>query len=255
MLTIKSTTVRGPYLVLDGLVLFVDAANPKSYNGTSNWIDLTKKGNVITLENSPGYETTFRGGVVFDGNNDRARVDCGANLIRNFNSTTHFVVKLPQYSGGQRVILSYRIGGEPSGGGNGKLYIGKFGSSIFTYYDVLNIPNFTAGSIIDDTVAIVTVVLNATAGTIAIWINGDLVGTATGRTGFLSSYNSLMYLGYDDGGTNEYMLGSIYCFMHYNRVLTDAEIVQNYEAHKSRFGGAESNFSNYIDDYVDDYFE
>lgn len=61
---------NGPKLVTNGLVLYLDAANPKSYIGSgTTWNDLsgTKNG---TLTNSPTYNTSSKGSIVFDGIDD-----------------------------------------------------------------------------------------------------------------------------------------------------------------------------------------
>ena len=221
---------RGPKIVTSGLVLALDAANTKSYvSGSTTWNDLSGLGNTGTLQNSPTFDSGNGGNLSLNGTNNRVLITCASNTIRSFDTTCQFVVKLPLYSGGQRCILSYR------GGNGGDLYIGKSGGGIFTYYDSLNTPNYTVGSIADNTIAIVSVVINATGGSISIYINGALAGTATGRTGFSTAYNNIMYLGFDNGGTNEYMLGNFYSFMHYNKVLSAVEVAQNYNATKSRF--------------------
>jgi hypothetical protein len=218
-------------VVTNGLVLSMNFADPNSYvSGSTTSTDLSGLGNTGTIENTPGYSSLNGGSLVLNGTTNRVLVTCAANTIRSYDSTCHFAVKLPLYSGAQRCILSYR------GGGGGNLYIGKQSGGIFTFYDSLNVAPYTVGSITNDTVAIVAVIANATGGSMSVYINGVLAGTATGRTGFSTAYNNTMYLGYDAGGTNEYMVGNFYNFMHYNRVLSADEILQNYNAQKSRFG-------------------
>jgi hypothetical protein len=218
-------------VVTDGLVLSMNFADANSYtSGSTSCRDLSGLGNTGTIQNNPAYSFLNGGSLSMDGTDDRVLITCTANTIRSYDTTCQFTVKLPLYSGGQRCILSYR------GGGGGNLYIGKNSGGIFTFYDSLNVPSYIVGSITNDTVAIVSVVVNATGGSISVYINGVLAGTATARTGFSTAYNSTMYLGFDNGGTNEYMLGNFYNFMHYNRVLSASEILQNYNAQKTRFG-------------------
>lgn len=60
-----------PKIVTDGLVLYYDAANPSSYPGSGNVIyDLSRNRNNGTLINSPSYDTTNGGSLIFDGTND-----------------------------------------------------------------------------------------------------------------------------------------------------------------------------------------
>ena len=222
---------NGPTSVTDGLVLSVNFADLNSYiSGSASAIDVSGQRNTLTIENTPGYSSANGGSLSLNGTTNRVLITCAPNTIRSYDTTCQFVVKLPLYSGGQRCILSYR------GGGGGALYIGKQSGGIFTYYDSLNIAGYTVGSITNNTIAVVSVVVNATGGSISVYINGSLAGTATGRTGFSTAFNNILYLGFDNGGTAEWMLGEFYSFMHYNRVLSDREVFQNYNAQKSRFG-------------------
>ncbi len=62
-------------VVKDGLVVCLDAGNPKSYPGTGNtWYDLTINGNNGTLTNGPTFSSINGGGIVFDGINDYVSV-------------------------------------------------------------------------------------------------------------------------------------------------------------------------------------
>jgi hypothetical protein len=48
--------IHSPRIVTDGLVLCLDAGNPKSYTGSgTTWTDLSGNGNNGTLTNSPTY--------------------------------------------------------------------------------------------------------------------------------------------------------------------------------------------------------
>lgn len=214
-------------IVTDGLVLCLDAANSRSYSGSGTaWLDISKTGNVATLQNGPTFSNSK---FAFDGVDDRVLINCAASTIRCYNSTTQFVVKLPVYSGGQRCILSYR-----GGGSGGNLYIGKSSNGIFCYYDTLNIQGYTVGNISANSTIFCNVTCNATNDIFTIYLNGVSLGSVT-RTGWISTYNSLLYLGYDAGGTNEYMLGDFFHFAHYNRVLKPNEIQNNFNAMRGRF--------------------
>jgi len=220
---------HNPKIVTDGLVLCLDAANPKSYPGSgTTWFDLSGNGNDGTLQNTPNYITNSRGAFFLDGINDRVRISCNNSTVRTFNSTTNFIINLPLYSGGQRCILSYRTGA-------GELYIGKRSGGIFCYYNYLSpSPAFTVGNIISNTTAMCTVTCDAANNTLSTYINGALVGSAS-RTGWNPNYHSHFYLGWDAGSTNEYMLGNFYYFSHNNRVLSVNEIKQNFNALRGRY--------------------
>jgi uncharacterized delta-60 repeat protein len=60
-----------PRIVTDGLVLALDAANPKSYPGSgTTWTDLSGNGNTGTLTNGPTYSSANGGSIAFDGVDD-----------------------------------------------------------------------------------------------------------------------------------------------------------------------------------------
>jgi hypothetical protein len=72
-----------PGLVSDGLVLALDAGNPKSYPGSgTTWTDLSGKGNNGTLINGVGYS---QGSLTFDGVDDYVNIPNSADLqVNNF---------------------------------------------------------------------------------------------------------------------------------------------------------------------------
>ena len=77
---------RGPDIVSDGLVLYLDAGSPNSYRpdfGTT-WRDMSGFNNSGSLVNGPTYSTANGGNIVFDGINDR--VDISHNSLYNFTT-------------------------------------------------------------------------------------------------------------------------------------------------------------------------
>jgi len=207
---------------------FTPTSRGGSVSTGGGFYDLSGNLNHGTLNNSPVAGTDFGGSLTLNGTNQYVSITPTANTIRTYDATVVFAVKLPLYSGGQRCILSYR-----GGGVGGQLYIGKSGGGIFCYYDSLNTPAYTVGSIADGAPVIVAVVLNASGTTISTYINGSLAGSAT-RTGWVSTYNTVLNLGYDAGGTAEYMTGSLYYYAHYNRVLSSDEVKSVYNLLRPR---------------------
>ena len=60
-----------PKIVTDGLVLYLDAANPNSYvSGSTSWRDISRGGNNGTLVNGPTFNSANGGSIVFDGVDD-----------------------------------------------------------------------------------------------------------------------------------------------------------------------------------------
>lgn len=72
----------GPKIITDGLVLYLDAANPKSYPGTgSNWYDLSDNDNNAQLVNGSIYQNNT---IYLDGANDYINV-----LNKDLNGFEH----------------------------------------------------------------------------------------------------------------------------------------------------------------------
>ena len=66
-----STIEGGVNIVNNGLILCLDSANIKSYNGVSNiWYDLSSSLNNGTLVNGVTFSSVNGGVMVFDGSND-----------------------------------------------------------------------------------------------------------------------------------------------------------------------------------------
>lgn len=217
----------GPEIASSGLVLAIDALNSKSYPGSGTTVsNLASSLFSGAMQNSITHSTSK---FSLDGVDDRIYFNLGTNTsVRCYDSTIVFCANLPVVSGGQRCILSFRAGS------GGSLYIGKSNSAIFSYYNGLSTAGYTIGTIVENTPFVCAITLDATNTTLTHYINGVSFG-GVARTGWASAYNDTLYLGYDPGGTNEFMIGNFYCYMHYNRVLTSAEIKQNYYALRGRF--------------------
>ncbi len=73
---------RGPKTITNGLVLYLDAANKKSYPGSgTTWTDLS--GNVYngTLTNGPTFSAANMGSIVFDGTNDNIQLGNASTFL------------------------------------------------------------------------------------------------------------------------------------------------------------------------------
>ena len=74
-------------------------------------------------------------------------------------------------------------------------------------------------------------------GTKTIYVNGVQVAQATGLTGNLPTGQTNQYIGkYGSAGNNYPFNGQIGVSRVYNRVLSSAEVVQNFTAHRGRYG-------------------
>ena len=80
-----------PKIVTDGLVLYMDAANSKSYvSGSTTWNDISRSGNNGTLINGPTFNSSNGGSIVFDGTNDYVNLSDSDNWFYTGNFTIEF---------------------------------------------------------------------------------------------------------------------------------------------------------------------
>jgi hypothetical protein len=211
-----------PKIVTDGLVLYLDAANTKSYPGTGTvWTDISRTNNNGTLTNGPTYASTFGGNIVFDGTNDSV---VSANTI-NITGAAARTMNIWFRSTGTistRQSLAY-FGTETT---NGRSYIEIEGSQF----------KFNTGNVAFGGAVVSNVWYNGAVtfngSTLLVYLNGVQVnvGTPTINTGLGSLILGRFV-------TNIFPLtGNIAQFSLYTRTLSAAEVLQNFNATKTRFG-------------------
>ena len=110
---IKGKSVLGPNVVTDGLVLYLDAGNTKSYPGSgTGWIDLSGRVNNGILANGPTFDSSNGGSIVFDGSNDYTDVADSSSINFGTNSFSfNFWIKSTQSSAYAGLIGKYGLTG------------------------------------------------------------------------------------------------------------------------------------------------
>jgi hypothetical protein len=209
-----------PNIVTDGLVLYLDAANTRSYPGTGiTWSDLSRGGNNGTLINGPTFNSGFGGSMVFDGTNDYVSGSC-TTVNANVGMTTFIWVRTTITS--PQVFFSHT-----SGANNGFRLEIDGGQFLLTFGGVAN---YSSGNGVSDGNWKQLVV--TTVGTTGrIYINGNLVASPTVGT-MQGTPNQFVI----SGSTIRFLNGNVASVILYNRDLSAAEVLQNYNATKSRFG-------------------
>jgi hypothetical protein len=222
-----------PNIVTDGLVLYLDAANTKSYvSGSTTWNNIAGFSNNGTLVNGPTFNSANRGSIVFDGVNDY--VNCGNSLDQNGPLTIMSWIYTTTVSSGARAIIS-----NCNAGGNQQDYVleinrtaGKVGA--FWGDVILLVSNQSllinqwyyvgfvrSGSIGNWNLNIYINGTNDSSTTTSVNPNATNAGTSIGRAGDVNS---------------QYFSGRISNTVLYNRTLSASEVLQNYNATKTRFG-------------------
>jgi len=220
-------TNGGPNIIEDGLVFAVDAANKKSYPGSgTTWSDLSGNGNEIELINGPTFDNANGGSIVFDGTNDFAREITynGPVITLNGPLTLSGWFNYDNYSSNSTLGLVNGANAIQMGcrGGSGTIW--KYGGVALVRY---NEP--PVGTWFNST-------LTLEGSTAISYVNGELDSTNLSASPQTVALASIVMSSYTTGGSAERFAGKLTNITLYNRVLSSTEVLQNYNALKSRFG-------------------
>ena len=217
-----------PRVVTDGLVMYLDAANSRSYSGSgTSWYEISGSGSTATLSNSPTFSSINNGGFIFNGSNQYATVPTASRFDFSTGSTT-VTAWFKLTSSGYNCIVSKRNGtGFQLYSLSGKLYADGAGTAGKSSSQSVNTGNIFYGAVAYDRASsLMRLYINgvedgnvALASTTLTDVAGVNIGRAT--------------LG---GGSSDYFNGTIYQVQIYNRALSATEIKQNYNATKGRYG-------------------
>ena len=221
----------GPDIITDGLALAVDAGSTRSYPGSGTTTTSLVSSNTGNLTNGVSFSSDNGGAFVFDGVNDYIAFDTTLTFS-SANLTSVAWVKLDSYPSPQ----NSSIGFSPDSGTTGfRIYsISATSLGVWTRHGTgggVTAIATTNGIPLNEWVQ-VTFVLNGTNG--KLYKNGIqiLTGTFTQTPNALSS--APVWLSRYSGGG--YIIdGKTASALLYNRALTAAEVLQNYNAQKNRF--------------------
>ena len=220
---------HSPSIVTSGLVLCVDAANPRSYPGSGTaWNDAISSGYNFTLTNGPTYSSSNLGYFTFDGVNDYAVSGYNTALDTQTPSVEVWVKTNATTQNGfwfekGSVNSQYALFQESS---FIQWRLGPLGDLSTPTASYMNTSNWYQ------------VVGTFTSGSRILYINGVQVNS-NATTGTLSTNSSGMSIGAYGGnsGSNAYFYnGALSICRVYNRVLSASEVLQNFNAVRGRYG-------------------
>ena len=242
-----STVGGGVNIVTNGLVLYLDAANTKSYiSGSTTWNDISRGGNNGTLVNGPSFSGSNGGFIRCDGINDYIETIDNTSLDFGSNNFTveYWFRKLATTVSYSNIWgpNKWNTGAAPSSnewflcignafGGNGNAFgffvevgtttygTGESSESLTlnTWYQLVSVRN---------------------GGALQTYLNGVLKQNVS-PAGFTSA-STINNVG-RNLRVNNSNLNNLYTnadnsiIKIYNRALTAAEVLQNYNATKTRF--------------------
>ena len=235
-------------IVTDGLVLNLDAGFVGSYPTTgTSWYDLSGNSNNALLANGLIYNSSNSGSVYMDGGDEYIQVPPSLN-IQSYFSNNSFTIALTVKSDNvvyprsrcpiyvNSTVTSNTQKGWSAGHGS------SAASMEIRVCDGTNFSNgFISHNVAESTTYMRTFTVDRTNGTLTkYYVNGSYIGqhNATNVTGSIyDGVNTDFVTGFVFGYVWGWrFIGSIYNIIVYNRVLTDSEITQNYNAQKGRFG-------------------
>ena len=212
-------------MVTSGLRLHWDMTNSSSYSGSgTSVIDLSGNGYTGTIVGNPTYSTNSGGYLVFDGNGDRITSTMTAPSGARAYGMWVYYTSTTQSNG-----EGYQLSGIQAGGG-------------YTYQGIVNGGSvyFYVGT---GTGGTVSPAFNLSAGNwyyqvltfdgtnYNLYVNGVSIQTGTASTGTTSTTFSA---GAMNSNYHLYGYGSEWQF--YDKGLTAAEVLQNFNAGKGRYG-------------------
>lgn len=214
-------TSVGPNIVESGLVLSLDAGDKNSYSGSgTTWNDLSGSGVNGTLVNGPTFNSANGGSIVFDGVNDY--VNCSSGITTTATITVSAWVRLSVNNTNQHIVDS---------SGN-TWHLAVLSTGIAYFWDGLTY--HTSGNILNtNTWYMVTGIKTPT--TNDVYINGILSSTLNSTRSVPTNNLNLARWQGESGTPSRYFNGNISSTQIYNRTLSATEVLQNYNATKTRF--------------------
>lgn len=207
----------------DGLVYYLDAANPRCYTGTGNTAFDLKGSIVSALVNGTGFSSVNNGTFTFDGSDDYVTSSSDSGIAGANPRTLCAWAKFSNIS--SSVVC---------GIGNANVSFNLF--EIQAYQSRLIGHRF--GDILNGTTILSTGIWYFTAytydGTTSkLYLNASLEGSINE---ILTTVNTPFTIGKKGFASNSNMSGSVPQAQLYNRALSAAEIRQLYNATKGRYG-------------------
>lgn len=234
----------GQKIVTSGLSMHLDAAQKRSYPGTgTTWTDLSgngKNGTFAASPKTPTFNSDNGGSVVFNGLGQYVSIGVGTGVNQfgtgNF-TVTGWIRRAASPSGGGNIIGDYYTGSTENTG-EWQILSGISGGIVTFFIYRVGFGYLWLGQstgIATDTWFNFAVTRVGT--TVTIYINGSTVGSTVTDSGSWGTATGNLNLGIDGDNTIEAFPGRIAIMMVYKSTgLSSTQVLQNYNAVKSRFG-------------------
>ena len=230
---------RGPNIITDGLVFAVDAGSERSYPnpGTGTVVNSLSGTNTGTLVNGVGFNSNNGGSWTFDGVDDYILYSTTQDVGTVF--TVNFWIK-PNGKARQSVISN----GYPYQQNKGFLICcpGNTPNSNSFFLSLGQDDNYVTAannSLTQGVWQMVTCRVDGPSNLMRFYVNGTETNYSHqgyGNTTLQYNVGNLLTGWRTTSNANDDLESPVSCIQMYNRALTAAEILQNFNAQKSRFG-------------------
>ena len=244
-------------IVTNGLILDLDAAKRDSYPGTgTTWNDISGNQNNGTLVNGPTYNSANGGSLVFDGSNDYVNLGNIFNEVFAGTSKKFTISSWVKFNSLQRITILAKLGDSSFGENQRQFYfgIGSYGSYELVFLAFFSLVGGgyreyrTVGANIQ-TNTFYNLVISydgsfADANRFGLYVNGASYSVtptqSLGSWGDIQSGTARLsigaYVGTSSSSPIGLLNGNIAQVSIYNRALSAAEVSQNYNALRGRYG-------------------
>lgn len=220
------------------MVLYFDPSNTASYPGSGTTItDLSGNGLNGTMSNLSFTSSYF----TYNGTNSQISISDNASLEPGSGDWT-MEVWVNQNATGNDVVL-----GKFNAGGSAQDVSYSIRTTSSTYYAQLGSGSGSGATLYQNSTnhvgtlntwyQIVYVFTNVAANTLQTFVNGVSIGSVNHSLASLLNTTTGLYIGsYNNGEYAQWFDGKIGITRLYNRALTSAEVSENYNADKSKYG-------------------
>jgi hypothetical protein len=234
MVTINPQPASGYCVVRDGLSVHLSANDPASYPGTgSTWFDISGNGKDFTLANAPTFSSNGGGSFTFNGGDQYAYSAQRVPATGNGSASVSWAAWVsPNANQGNLISMS----SDASHGGwnmpplaaSGQKYRGKVWSNNYLFSQTYTLNQYSY----------VVLVFDAQNQTQKLYVNGVLQESQSGIGYSASGIDNYFFIargnpGADNEGNFNGKIGEIQI---YTKPLTIAEVQQNFNASRARFG-------------------
>ena len=216
--------------ISDALVLNLDAGSRASYVGVgTTWYDLSGNNLNGTLVNGPTFAGTgVSSSIVFDRSNDYVSV-ADNSLLNTFSAMTLEIIVKYTTTNDQIFVQKYNYSTNSGYGlelfSSGIAALCRNGGS---NYLSVSVSSYPANNVYH-------MIFTLSGTTQTLYINGVSVATNSGGAAPSLSGTALT-IGNRSNLSGTYLGGNVYLTKFYNRALTAAEVLQNFNAYRTRYG-------------------